>query len=267
MRRTHANRVPMSRGAFDLPPLELLVAFESAARHLSFTRAGEEIALTQSAVSRQIQALEGSVSASRCSGACIAPWRSPRRVAPSTRPTTEALGRLDRATRDDPRDSERARTVVVTTTRRLRRPLADPAARVASSAAHPERRRPHLRPATRSSTSSATASTSPSAIAPSTRGAAGADAAVRRDRLAGVQPAPARGRRFAALAVPGRPRRPHAAAHGARRQQPAAGLGALAAGHEARRSAPGRRAPLLVVRPADPGRDRGAGRRPRPQCR
>ena len=44
---------------FELPPLELLVAFEAAARHLSFTRAGEEIALTQSAVSRQIQALEG----------------------------------------------------------------------------------------------------------------------------------------------------------------------------------------------------------------
>ena len=49
----------MSRRAFDLPPLELLVAFEAAARHLSFTRAADEIALTQSAVSRQIQALEG----------------------------------------------------------------------------------------------------------------------------------------------------------------------------------------------------------------
>ena len=48
----------MSRRAYDVPPLELLVAFEAAARHLSFTRAGDEIALTQSAVSRQIQALE-----------------------------------------------------------------------------------------------------------------------------------------------------------------------------------------------------------------
>ena len=48
----------MSDRAFELPPLELLVAFESAARHLSFTRAGDEIALTQSAVSRQILALE-----------------------------------------------------------------------------------------------------------------------------------------------------------------------------------------------------------------
>ena len=49
---------PLSRRAYDVPPLELLVAFEAAARHLSFTRAGDEIALTQSAVSRQIQALE-----------------------------------------------------------------------------------------------------------------------------------------------------------------------------------------------------------------
>jgi LysR family glycine cleavage system transcriptional activator len=41
-----------------LPPLDLLRGFESAARHLSFTRAGAELFLTQSAVSRQIQALE-----------------------------------------------------------------------------------------------------------------------------------------------------------------------------------------------------------------
>jgi DNA-binding transcriptional LysR family regulator len=41
-----------------LPPLDLLRGFESAARHLSFTRAGAELFVTQSAVSRQIQALE-----------------------------------------------------------------------------------------------------------------------------------------------------------------------------------------------------------------
>ena len=41
-----------------LPPLDLLVGFESAARHLSFTKAGEELYLTQSAVSRQIKELE-----------------------------------------------------------------------------------------------------------------------------------------------------------------------------------------------------------------
>jgi DNA-binding transcriptional LysR family regulator len=42
-----------------MPALDLLVGFESAARHLSFTKAGEELNLTQSAVSRQIKELEG----------------------------------------------------------------------------------------------------------------------------------------------------------------------------------------------------------------
>jgi DNA-binding transcriptional LysR family regulator len=44
-----------------LPPLDLLLAFEAAARHLSFTKAADELSLTQSAVSRQIQALEESL--------------------------------------------------------------------------------------------------------------------------------------------------------------------------------------------------------------
>jgi DNA-binding transcriptional LysR family regulator len=43
---------------YDLPPLAQLEAFEAAARYLSFTRAADELALTQSAVSRQIKALE-----------------------------------------------------------------------------------------------------------------------------------------------------------------------------------------------------------------
>jgi DNA-binding transcriptional LysR family regulator len=41
-----------------LPALDLLLGFEAAARHLSFTKAGEELFLTQSAVSRQIKDLE-----------------------------------------------------------------------------------------------------------------------------------------------------------------------------------------------------------------
>jgi LysR family transcriptional regulator, glycine cleavage system transcriptional activator len=41
-----------------LPPLDLLAAFEAAARHLSFTKAAAERFLTQSAVSRQMRALE-----------------------------------------------------------------------------------------------------------------------------------------------------------------------------------------------------------------
>jgi DNA-binding transcriptional LysR family regulator len=41
-----------------LPSLDLLKGFEAAARLLSFTRAGDELYLSQSAVSRQIQELE-----------------------------------------------------------------------------------------------------------------------------------------------------------------------------------------------------------------
>ena len=41
-----------------MPPLYALRAFEAAARHASFTRAAEELAITQSAVSRHIRTLE-----------------------------------------------------------------------------------------------------------------------------------------------------------------------------------------------------------------
>jgi hypothetical protein len=40
------------------PKSELLVTFEVVARHESYTRAAEELALTQSAVFRQVTALE-----------------------------------------------------------------------------------------------------------------------------------------------------------------------------------------------------------------
>ena len=41
-----------------LPPLNALKAFETAARHESFTRAAEELCVTQGAVSHQVKALE-----------------------------------------------------------------------------------------------------------------------------------------------------------------------------------------------------------------
>src|SRR5436305_14029018 len=41
-----------------LPPLNALKAFEAAARHESFTRAAEELHVTQGAVSHQVKALE-----------------------------------------------------------------------------------------------------------------------------------------------------------------------------------------------------------------
>ena len=104
----------VTRRAFDLPPLELLVAFEAAARHLSFTRAGDEIALTQSAVSRQIQALEGHLG--------VALFRRLHRSLALTeagraffQATGSALADIDRATRSLKRSDE-PKTVVVTTT-------------------------------------------------------------------------------------------------------------------------------------------------------
>ena len=41
-----------------LPSLTGLRAFEAAARHLSFTRAAEELNVTQTAISHQIRRLE-----------------------------------------------------------------------------------------------------------------------------------------------------------------------------------------------------------------
>ncbi|MDR5796468.1 LysR family transcriptional regulator [Caballeronia sp. LZ008] len=41
-----------------IPSTDALIAFEAAARHLSFTRSAEELSLTQSAVGRQVAALE-----------------------------------------------------------------------------------------------------------------------------------------------------------------------------------------------------------------
>jgi LysR family glycine cleavage system transcriptional activator len=58
-RNANAAPVPRSRQL----RLDLLHTFEAAARHLSFTRAGDELALSQSAVSRQVQQLEDSLGA------------------------------------------------------------------------------------------------------------------------------------------------------------------------------------------------------------
>ena len=41
-----------------IPSTAALIAFESAARHQSFTRAAEELSLTQSAICRQVAGLE-----------------------------------------------------------------------------------------------------------------------------------------------------------------------------------------------------------------
>mgnify|MGYP001270419607 CR=1 FL=1 len=46
---------------YRLPPLDLCQTFEAVARHRSFTLAADELCLTQSAVSRQIKALEAAL--------------------------------------------------------------------------------------------------------------------------------------------------------------------------------------------------------------
>ena len=49
----------MQKKRFNLPPLDLIQGFEAAARNLSFTKAAEELFITQSAVSRQIRGAGG----------------------------------------------------------------------------------------------------------------------------------------------------------------------------------------------------------------
>jgi len=99
---------------YDLPPLAQLEAFEASARHLSFTKAADELALTQSAVSRQIAALEEHYG--------LQLFRRLHRALRLTdegqalaQVVGEVLGRLHQIGGELQRD-RRAKTVVVTTT-------------------------------------------------------------------------------------------------------------------------------------------------------
>ena len=99
---------------YDLPPLAQLEAFEASARHLSFTKAADELALTQSAVSRQIAALEAHYG--------LALFRRLHRALRLTddgqtlaQAVAEVLGRLHQVGGELKRE-RRAKTVVVTTT-------------------------------------------------------------------------------------------------------------------------------------------------------
>jgi DNA-binding transcriptional LysR family regulator len=99
---------------YDLPPLDQLEAFEASARHLSFTKAADELALTQSAVSRQIAALEEHYG--------LPLFRRLHRALRLTdegqalaQVVSDVLGRLHQIGGELQRD-RRAKTVVVTTT-------------------------------------------------------------------------------------------------------------------------------------------------------
>ncbi len=99
---------------FRLPPLDPLEAFEAAARHLSFTRAADELALTQSAVSRQIAALEShyGVALFRRLHRALRLTDEGQRLAQTV---GDLLARLHQVGDELERD-RRAKTVVVTTT-------------------------------------------------------------------------------------------------------------------------------------------------------
>lgn len=87
----------MSRASRDLPPLEWIRVFETAARHLNFSAAAAELGLTQAAVSQRIRNLELRIGAQLFN-------RHPRGVTLSTQgeawlPHVQlALGQLDRST-------------------------------------------------------------------------------------------------------------------------------------------------------------------------
>jgi LysR family glycine cleavage system transcriptional activator len=99
---------------YNLPPLAFFQGFEAAARTLSFTKAAEELFITQSAVSRQIKALEDHLGIRLFE-------RRPRALALTEsgqalhRISADVLERLQAAT-DQLRAANRARQLSITTT-------------------------------------------------------------------------------------------------------------------------------------------------------
>ena len=104
----------MPKKPFDLPPLNLIEGFEAAARHLSFTKAADELFLTQSAVSRKIKALEDRLGVALFE-------RRPRALVLTQsgtalyRTVVDVLQRIDETTRQI-RGRKEARAFTVTTT-------------------------------------------------------------------------------------------------------------------------------------------------------
>ena len=99
---------------YHLPPLGFFQGFEAAARHLSFTKAAEELFITQSAVSRQIKTLEDHLGVALFD-------RRPRALALTEkghelyRLATDVLERLQVAT-DQIKAQSRTRQISLTTT-------------------------------------------------------------------------------------------------------------------------------------------------------
>src|ERR1700756_1741344 len=104
----------MPRRRYRLPPLGCFQGFEAAARNLSFTKAAGELVITQSAVSRQIKALEDYLGVALFE-------RQPRSLVLTDsgqtlyRVATDVLERLQSAT-DRLKGESRTRQLAVTTT-------------------------------------------------------------------------------------------------------------------------------------------------------
>src|SRR6266487_976415 len=104
----------MASKRYDLPHLAFFQGFEAAARTLSFTKAAEELFITQSAVSRQIKALEDHLGLKLFE-------RRPRSLTLTEngqalyRIATDVLDRLQAAT-DRLKAETRARQLSITTT-------------------------------------------------------------------------------------------------------------------------------------------------------
>ena len=179
--------------------------------------------LTQSAVSRQILALEEHLERSALSPPAPRARADRGRRDASTPRRSRRSSRLDRATRATPPQRARADR------RRhddagLRRPLADSAAGRASSPTHPE-------VDVRISASNALVNLERDGVDLGIRYTPVRTAGRRRRSACSARPSPRSAARACCapphppLKQPGRPRHAHAAAHGARRRQPAAGLG------------------------------------------
>jgi LysR family transcriptional regulator, glycine cleavage system transcriptional activator len=98
-----------------LPPLNSLRAFEAGARHLSFTRAADELHVTQAAVSHQVKALEDhlGVRLFRRLTRRLALTEEGRALLPAV---SEAFDRIAEAAERIGRDAGRSRTLTVSVT-------------------------------------------------------------------------------------------------------------------------------------------------------
>lgn len=98
----------MSREPRQLPPLNAVRAFEVAARHLSFSRAADELGVTPGAVSKQVLALEDFIGARLFERLPegLAPTLEGRELAESLTPAFELMaGAFQRFSRRPPRSN------------------------------------------------------------------------------------------------------------------------------------------------------------------